>query len=228
MTSKNRLRGMLSLSAASMALLQGSISAKGETTTETTSEPSGASNGQITSKTDKLIIEPPHQKELLRLYADHSSHASHSSHVSGAGGGSYDSTPVTPYYPPAAYTQPPPPVTYPVNPQPAPPSVVPINENSSAGTNILSATNELVTTNGGNNEASSTNNYIEFLKKDAAKGSSSSQYTLAIYYIHGDDGCETNVEKAKMLLELSSLQGNDVAKKRLEQLAAGQKSDKEK
>jgi len=67
-------------------------------------------------------------------------------------------------------------------------------------------------------------NYLESLKMEAAKGAADAQYALALYYIHGEGGCDKNVEKAKMLLELSSIQGNDEAKKRLEKLLADEKA----
>lgn len=201
-----------------MALLQSTFLTKGQPS-EISSECDTIPNGQATSKTDKLILEPPHQKELLQLYADHSSHASHSSHVSGMGGGdSYDSTPSTPYYPPST-----PPVTYPTTPQPAPTPVVPapiantVVETNSA-TDIVTSTNEAAVTNASNDQVFANKEYINSLKQDAAKGSSSSQYVLALCYLHGQSGCETNVEKAKMLLELSSIQGNSEAKERLEKL----------
>jgi hypothetical protein len=222
MTSKNTLRGILSLSAASMALLQSSISAKGEPTTETTGEPNGVSNDQITSKTDKLILEPPHQSELLRLYADHSSHASHSSHVSGAGVGSYDSTPVTPYYPPS---------TPAVTPQPAPTPTVPAYTNSSAQAFLntpadtsLVPTNAVSTTNAPIGEVVINTAHIDDLTKQAAAGSSYAQYSLGICYLYGSDGAKKNTEKAKMLLELAAVQGNAFAKERLEELNQSEKA----
>jgi hypothetical protein len=98
MASGDNLRKILSLSAASMALLQSSIPAKGKLPEGASVESDHSLDGQIASKTAKLILEPPLQKELLQLYADHSSHASHqshSSHVSGMGGSS-------PYYAPSA------------------------------------------------------------------------------------------------------------------------------
>lgn len=86
-------------------------------------------------------------------------------------------------------------------------------------TNTSSTTNSVVSKKA---EADTTN--IKTLTKEAAEGSSDSQFTLALYYIHGEGGCETNIEKAKMLLELAAIQGNDLARKRLEQLEAVQKS----
>lgn len=216
MTSKDKLRGILSLSAASMALLQGSVSVKGEPTTGTTGESNGISNGQITSKTDRLILEPPHQSELLRLYAAHSSHASHSSHVSGSGGGSYDSTPVTPYYPPSTPS---------VTPQPAPTPTVPPYTNSSAQAFLNTpadtspeSTNAVSTTNTPIDEVVTNRAHIDNLTKQAAAGSSYAQYSLGICYLYGSDGAPRNTEKAKMLLELAAVQGNAFAKDRLEEL----------
>jgi hypothetical protein len=220
MAAKTKLQGILSLSAASTALFQSVISTKAD---GMPTEYNEALNGQIISKTDKVILEPPHQKELLRLYAGHSSHASHSSHVSGTSVSSPDSgyapspsvpdtTPSTPANP--TYTQPI------VVPSPPIKSVV--------QTNYVTVTNEVSVTNEAGSQVIGKNDYVEFLKKDAAKGSSSSQYALALYYIHGEAGCETNVEKAKMLLELSAIQGNDDAKKRLEKLEADQKSEGKK
>lgn len=228
MNSKNKLHGILSLSAASMALLQSSISAKGEPTTETTGESNGVSNGQITSKTNKLILEAPHQSELLRLYADHSSHASHSSHsshVSGADAGYYDSTPDTPNYVPST-----PPVTYQPPPQPAPTPIVPANTNSSTeatletSTDTSSApTNAVTATNAPASEQAANMAHIDNLTKEAAAGSPYAQYLLGMCYLYGSDGAKKNIEKAKMLFELSAVQGNAFAKERLEELNQSEK-----
>src|ERR1700726_2140662 len=102
MTLKSKLQGVLSLSAASAALLQSIVSSEGKPTKESPGNLNNTLNGQIISKQDTLILVPAHQEELLRLYAGHSSHASHSSHYSGAGGGY--SAPIAPapgYYVPS-------------------------------------------------------------------------------------------------------------------------------
>lgn len=149
--------------------------------------------------TSELILEPPHQKDLLRLYADHSSHASHSSHVSGMDGGDY-SPPPQPYYPPPAV---------PVTPPPQPPTPPPWVASGDSASTTNSASKVATPVHG---------SYLDGVKLAAAKGSADSQYELALLYLHGEAGCETNVEKAKMLLELSAIQGHEEAKKRLELL----------
>ena len=202
MTSNCKLRGILSLSAASAALLQSAVLTEGQSA-EISAESNMMPGGQITAKTDKLIIEPAHQKELLQLYAAHTSHASHSSHVSGAS----DSTIITPYYPPTT-----PPITYPTTPPPPPPPQPIPAVQASVSTNAVSSTNSTVS------EAAKKSAHIDDLTKQAAAGNSYAQYSLGICYLYGSDGAKQNTEKAKMLLELAAVQGNAFAKQRLEEL----------
>ncbi|MDE2103407.1 MAG: SEL1-like repeat protein [Patescibacteria group bacterium] len=60
--------------------------------------------------------------------------------------------------------------------------------------------------------------HIDTLTKQAAEGSAYAQYSLGICYLYGSEGAETNAEKAKMLLELSAVQGNAFAKQKLDEL----------
>jgi TPR repeat protein len=208
MATTGKIPTILSLSAATMALFEIAQSSKGQSINASTSKTDEAFNSQMTSQTDHVVLEPPHQKELLRLYAGHSSHSSHSSHVSGMGGDSYPvQAPVPAYIP--AQRQP----VYQTTPVPVKPASIQTN------TPIVSIAET-------NNTASVTTklNYLESLKKEAANGSADAQYALALYYIHGEGGCEKNIEKAKMLLELSTIQGNSDAKNRLEKLLADEKN----
>jgi hypothetical protein len=198
MAPKEKKLGILTLSAASLTLLQNSISAENTPSPESAGNSGAPAFGEVTANTSELILEPPHQKDLLRLYADHSSHASHSSHVSGMDGSDY--SPPQQYYPPPAVPAPPP-------PQPAtpPPGIAPTDAASTTN-----STSKVTTPVHGS--------YLDGVKLAAAKGSADSQYELALLYLHGEAGCETNVEKAKMLLELSAIQGHEEAKKRLDLL----------
>lgn len=218
MTSKSKVRGIVSLSSASMALLQGTISSSGEPLNKSSVDLNNAPNGQIPSKTEKLILAPVHHEELVRLYADHSSHASHSSHsshYSGTSGSDDSSVAATPV--PAA-----PPVTYPTYTQPQPSPVVSapntntVTQKSASDnlTNTLSVTN----TPAGEAVTPDKTELIAFLKKRAAEGSADAQYSLADYYLKGRDGVKQDTEAGKLLLEMSASQGNKFSKDRLEEL----------
>ncbi len=208
MGDRHNFREILTLSAASAALLQSTAHASDELVVNS-SESHTTPNGQITSNTEKLLLAPPQHDAMLKLYAAHSSHSSHSSHASGM---SDYSTPA-PYYPPSA-----PPVTaptYPATPQPKPLPVVPLKTTTapSVTTNTASLTNAL-----SGEDVAKNKEHIESLTKQAAEGSAYAQYSLGICYLYGSDGAEKNVEKAKAFLELSAVQGNAFAKTKLEEL----------
>jgi len=193
----NKVHGVLSLSAASLALFQSITSVEGKPTDQ---EKISAPENSLVSKTDHLILAPPHQEKLLQLYAGHSSHASHSSHMSGAGSTVDTPSYVAPTPPPQTYVQPAPkPVVQPVVATP-PIVTVPF-------TNSVTATNQ----------ADAPSSEVDWLKKQAAEGSSQAQFALAMFYLNGTHGVEKNTEKGKMLLELAAVQGNELAKKRLEE-----------
>jgi hypothetical protein len=200
MTIKAKLNGIMSLSAASMALL-GINSAEGD---PSIAESNGKSDipdkGGVLLKTNHLILAPPHQDKMLQLYAAHSSHVSHASHYSGAGGMGGDD-----YAPPAPYTPPPAPV-YPYYPPqrrvPAQPAVPPDNSNTDGNASATNVVRPMT------------------LKERAARGSDNSQCQLAFDYLSGDNGVETNNEKANLLFEFAAMQGNTVAKEKFAELAA--------
>ena len=225
MTAKSNFRGILSLSAASMALLQ-SVAVTKAAAVEIFGPHVGAPDGQIiNAKTHKLILTPPHQEELLRLYAFHSSHASHSSHsshVSGMGYGSHYSAatyvpPSTPYSPPAVASKQP-------APKSLPPPAIHSDTNAPTQTNATnkvtkpnpSGTNSTNAASVRNSETDAAN--IASLTKQAAKGSADAQYSLGIDYLYGFHGLKRNVDKAQILLELAATQGNAFAKERLAEL----------
>lgn len=206
-----------------MALLQSVASAKAESP-EVSGSAEAEPKGLISSKTDKLILTPPHQEELLRMYAAHSSHASHSSHVSGTGHSSHYSAttytlPSTPIYPPP---------TYPSQPAPKKPvAVAPPTTNSAVPTNTSKTTGSMsAATNSANavelrpSDTAANSAKLESLTKQAAEGSSYAQYSLGLDYLYGQNGAPQNTEKAKMLLELAAVQGNAFAKERLVELNA--------
>jgi len=216
MGEKYNFRGILSLSAASVALLQSTPLARGELS-ESLNDSQSTPNGQITSKTEKLLLAPPQHDAMLKLYAGHSSHASHSSHVSGAGGYSTPATPVVPYYVPSAPPVAPP--ARPVIPQPKPTPIAPVKTAApQVSTNTTSSTNVL-----SSEDVAKNKEHLESLTKKAAEGSDYAQYSLGICYLYGSDGAERNVDKAKMLLELSAIQGNAFAKERLAELTPDMK-----
>jgi TPR repeat protein len=197
MSAKNNFHRIISLSAASAALFQSTHSSRGESA-EITDASGMMPKEEISSKTSNLILAPPHQEELLRLYADHTSHASHSSHVSGA---SDYSTPSTPYYPPSPT-----------------PATTTIYQPSSASVSSPVSTNAASITNAPTAQEMADKSLIEFLTKEAAGGSANAQYSLGLCYLYGTRGIQKNVEKAKILLELSAVQENAQAKERLEEL----------
>lgn len=61
---------------------------------------------------------------------------------------------------------------------------------------------------------------VNTLKKRAAQGMADAQYALGLRYLNGWDGLEKNVEKAKLLFELSALQDNPYAKDKVAELKA--------
>jgi hypothetical protein len=315
MTEKRKLQGIISLSSATMALLQSTVSANGEQSDKSSIDLNNALKERVAAKTDQLTLAPVHHEELIQLYAGHSSHASHSSHVSGTSG-AYDSTPSVPVAP--VVTQP----TYvqpqytnetpltpeqieaanakaaadkkasgekalkynqkladegdpygllrmgeryrdgdgvskdlaqahdyftkavaagsptaadelsqlgqPVIPKPKTNSVTQAESSKS----LINRANALNSTSAVAGEGTETNDtgIVAFLKKRAAEGSADAQFALADYYIKGRDGVKQDVEKAKLLLEMSASQGNTYAKERLEELQKGSnntgKSDK--
>jgi len=214
MKATTKTAGILSLSAASIALLQSAVPTQAQPSEGTPTDIKTDHAGPIILKTDNVVLEPPLHSDFNRLYAGHTSHASHSSHASGSG----YSAPSTPYYPaytpPATYS---PPTTYPT-PQPSTPRPAPV-PTALAVTNAVSAPSPAEI-------ASKRKAQLESLKKEAAQGSAPSQYALALYYMDGYGGCEKNVEKAKMLLELAAIQGNEDAKKALDKLDTTPKAEK--
>jgi TPR repeat protein len=220
MAQKHKLQGILSLSAASIALSQ-SISVKGQQLDQSPVGSGEALNTQNIPKARNLILAPAHHEELVRLYADHASHASHSSHASHAShySGADDSVPVTPAPPSPSYTnynQP--------QPKPRPQPVVPVPRTNSASQTVVltNSTNQTKALNATNTvtEVTNTNDteLVDFLKKRAAEGSADAQYSLAIRYLYGRDGVKKDVETAKLLLEMSAGKGNKEAKEKLEEL----------
>lgn len=308
MTAKSKLRGIISLSSASIALLQSTVSANGDQSDKSSIDLNNSLNERVAAKTDQLTLAPVHHEELIRLYADHSSHASHASHSSHVSGTSeaYDSTPSVPVAPPV--TQP----TYepPLTPEQIEAAKAKAAADKKAGeekglkynqelaakgdpygllrmgeryrdgdgvpkdlakardyftkaiaagspsaadelsqldqpvilkskTNSVTQAESLESSANRANALTNTvageattddNGIVAFLKKRAAEGSPDAQFALADYYIKGRDGVKQDVEKAKLLLEMSASQGNKYAKERLEALQKGSnntgKSDK--
>ena len=226
MIEKRKLQGIISLSAASIALSQ-SIPVKGQPLDQTLVGSAESLNTHDAAKTANLVLAPVHHEEMVRLYADHASHASHSSHASHYSGSDY-STPVTPVSPPPSYTnngQP--------QPQPRPQAVAPVPRTNSASQTVVAAsptnpTNELNATNAATKGTiTSDTTLVDFLKKRAAEGSADAQYSLAIYYLYGTNGVKKDAETAKLLLEMSADQGNAEAKAKLDELKDAPKdSDK--
>lgn len=213
MTIKSKFHRILSLSAASLALLHSADQADAKPTDATPADSNSGTGGQMNLKTDKLILAPAHQEKLLELYAGHSSHSSHSSHYSGTGGYSTPSAPVYPTYVPS-----PPPAVYQQPVQPRPAVVVPVAARPVETTNTLSTTNDIA-----QQKAESEASRIASMKKSAAEGSASAQCFLGLSYLYGDNGVEKNTEKAKMLFELAAIQGNATAIKRLDELTQNEK-----
>jgi len=217
MVRKGNSSGILSLSMATVALLQTAEAQEEQPPVTSSKDLSPTQNPSPHVTTGKVFIEPSLQKNFNKLYAghsSHSSHASHSSHTSGVGGATYVpySAPVPPVYQPAPV------------PRPAPALVAPAWTNTVAvttGTNsgLVGSVNPAVS-----GEAAIHASYLKSLKMEAAKGSADSQFLLGLYYLHGTAGCETNVDKAKMLFELSAIQGNAEAKNRLDLFQSGVQS----
>lgn len=213
MNPMDKLHGILSLSAASIAFLQSAVFTKGESLAPSV-DLSKTLNIKNSQKTDRLILAPAYKEQLLKLYvshASHASHASHSSHYSGSGDysspsdASTDSVPSTP------------PVTQPPSPRPRP--VRPASKTDSvAQTNVLSVTNAPNSKETVTNELS-----VAILQKRASEGSADAQLSLALCYLYGTDGIKQNREKAKALLELSVVQGNASAKSHLDQIEQDEK-----
>ena len=218
MTENRKFHGILSLSAASIALSQ-SMSVKGQPLDQVLSA-SGCSSPSQNPDIVNLVLVTAHHEEMARLYADHASHSSHASHVSHAShySGADYSTPSVPATPTPSYPA--------YNQQQTPPAVTPIPQTNSVNqtdqNNRVSAigqTNVLSQTNTVNNEIAGTNTaLIDFLETRAAEGSSDAQYSLAINYLYGHNGLKKDQDRAELLLELSAKQGNTLAKAKLEQL----------
>lgn len=219
------LRKIISLSAASMALLQ-SVSMVGSQPSQNASpEWDNTSKDELRAKTDRLMLQTPTEKQPL-LYADHSSHSSHDSHSSHYSGTTDDSGDSSDYSTPAptypAYTPPPPPPTPP--PAPAPQAtnaseeevreaLFPGMTNDVTGTNDMTGTNSIADANAAADAAD-----IELLTKAAAQGSEQAQLALGIDYRDGLKGLPKNIERAKMLFEMSAIQGDTDGKLLLDDL----------
>jgi hypothetical protein len=67
MTEKRKLQGIISLSSATMALLQSTVSATGEQLDKSFVDLNNGLNERVATKTDKLIIAPVHHEELVQL-----------------------------------------------------------------------------------------------------------------------------------------------------------------
>lgn len=220
MIANHKFHGVLSLSAASVALSQ-SMSAKGQPLDQTMTGSTGPLNAQNASKTAHLVLAPVHHEELVRLYADHASHASHSSHASHYSGSDY-SVPVAPSSPTLSYPE------TPSQPQQAQTNAAtPVSETNSVNepvpaavsTNSTNQTVALNTTNAPVEETSESDRaLLDFLKKRAAEGSADAQYALAIDYLYGHNGVRKDENTAELLLEMSASQGNTMAKEKIEQL----------
>ena len=210
MTLQKKFNGIMSLSAATMALLGVNSSKGNPADKESQMLPKDADSGELLSETSNLLLAPSLQEKLHALYMQHSSHSSHVSHSShysgaGAGDGGYYVAP-TPYVPPPAAP------VYPSAPRPQPAPVT----NAPPQTNIAS-TNVVAKT------VRTKAEILESIKKRAAEGSANDQCLLGLFYLHGDYGVEANVEKAKMLFELAAIQGDATAKKYLSELQQQEK-----
>lgn len=198
-----KLKGLLSLSAASAALLQGTVSLPANIPPPVFDRKEASKATTVT--TDKLVLAPSPASTVTQ-FAGHSSHSSHSSHASHRS--HYSSTGAASYYP-----APSPAISY-----ATPPSVPvprPVATNSSfANTGSTTNTNQPV-----DQDTAMASRVVEFQKKQAAEGSAMAQYSLGIRYLTGD-GVGKNVEKAKTLLEMSAEQGYSPAKRKLAELGA--------
>lgn len=203
MARKENLKKVLSLSAASMALLQTANVTQSQVA-QNSLPPSATPFGEdLSKKNAQLILQPPPGRIAL-LYADHTSHASHSSHYSSTTDGGDYSTPV-----PAAPVYTPPPAPPPQPPEPPP-------QTATNAVAFLDSTNAVTVTNAMTGEYPSEE--IETLTKAAAAGSPDAQLGLGLVYANGLKGVKQNNERAKMLFELSAIQGNAYAKMMLDSL----------
>jgi hypothetical protein len=229
MNAKSNVPGILSLSAASMALLQTTINSEGKPTSEAPILANAIPTPEVSAKTAHLLLAPVDQDQLNRMYAGHSSHASHASHYSSAGGGY--SAPVAPRVPsggdyvpsspaPARPASPP----YPLSPP------VTANSQQVAVPISVTETNDLSVTNtAADKKPMQAADDIQRLKRFAAKGNSDAQYSLGMRYLKGSDGLEKDLKMASMLFEFAALQGDPDAKAKLEELKkAGPPAELEK
>ncbi len=216
MNTNQKFQGIISLSAASIALSQ-SMFAKDSPMDPSLVETTRSLDTRNASNTANLILAPVHREDAARLYADHASHASHASHYSGSD--SY-SVPDAPAPSNPGYTLP--------TPQPVTPVT---NTNATSQTALstgLNQTKSLQSTNVPTSSVSTNDaEFIDFLKKRAAAGSADAQFSLAICYLHGSNGVKKDTETAKLLLEMSADQGNAEAKTKLEELKEAVKNSNE-
>jgi hypothetical protein len=213
MDTKGKFSGILSLSAASAALMQSSASSKESTVAlQSSSLSTEDPNFQVSVQTGHLVLKPGLQDAISELYAGHTSHSSHASHSSGVGHSShYSGTsyayPSTPSYSAPRSSS----AVY----QSAP-SYKPTTVRAVAATNAVpTATNQAPKTALETAEQAN----VDDLKKKAAHGSADAQYSLAMLYQHGWKGVKQDLERAKMLLELAAVQGYFPASTRLKELA---------
>jgi TPR repeat protein len=192
MNLKEKLKGIFSVSAASLALLHSTSEAKTKDIQALTGDLSQKLQSQEVSTTEKLVLAPgANQDEIAKRYAAHRSHSSHSSHAShrshyssyGGGGGGY-----TPSYP-----------------SPSAPSYV---TPSTVAPAYPKATVD---------KAELTRRVLEWQKQKAAEGSFVAQYDLGVRYSTGD-GVERDLTKARYWLDLSAKQQYAPAIEKLKQL----------
>ena len=223
MTIKSKLHGFLSLTAASFALLQNIAASEDKPLDMSADSADRNPDSTITSKTEHLILAPPHQDKLLQLYAGHRSHSSHSSHYSGASSGHSSHT--SHYSSANSYSVP----SRPANPKPSYYYVTPAAAPSVATNPApkLSSPKQLpavsispVILQTTTNTTAEIAAELEHLKKQAAEGNAFAQYSLAIYYLYGTHGLNKDEQRARMLLEMSAIQGNSSAKQKLQELDA--------
>jgi len=229
----NKLKNLLSLSAASVAFFQGAVSAPANI------PPAVVDRKEVikeypTLTTDKLVLTPATASTVQyaghRSHSSHRSHASHRSHYSGSTGGGYvaqapSSPPPTYYYstPPAPRVAAP--AARPVAVVPQKPQVSTFGLPSGTANTNLGGVEQVIPVSAVNTNTnqvtvvddSLTTKIIEFQKKRAAEGSPSAQFSLGVRYLNGD-GVERNLEKGKVLLEMSAEQGNQQAKEKLKEV----------
>jgi TPR repeat protein len=179
MSLKGKLSGILSLSAASAALVQNSAVAnlKGVEIDVSTSNPSLKTE----STPAKLTFDVPEQEDLLRLYAghrSHSSHSSHSSHYSGSG-----------HYSSSGYTVP----SYPATPRPSYPITTPAPSYQYAPPKpIVPKT-----------DSDLPRRIFDGKRRSAAQGIARFQYEVGLAYLTGD-GVEKKEQTGRLYLELAA------------------------